>query len=129
MNHTSEDQDGTKSASDLSKACKGTSPPAKAARQSAAAGGGESTADVERTAGGRGGAGHRRHAPRATGGPSIVGRGAPHPLRGEAVALSMRFSCFVVSPPRGHGSCVAHGAQEMLKGPLAPIREGMTRPA
>ena len=41
----------------------------------------------------------------------------------------MRFSCVVVSPPRGHGSCVAHGAQEMLKGQLAPIREGMTRPA
>jgi len=42
----------------------------------------------------------------------------------------MRFSCVVVSPPRGHGRCVAHGAQEMLlQEQLAPIREGMTRPA
>src|SRR2546427_12573924 len=53
MNHGSEAEDGEEITSNLSKTGKGTRPPAKAARQSAAAGGGQSAARVKGAAPGR----------------------------------------------------------------------------
>jgi len=66
MNHGSEAEDGEKITSNLSKTGKGTRPPAKAARQSAAAGGDQRAARVERAAPGRPWAGTRQYGARAT---------------------------------------------------------------
>src|SRR6266704_7075166 len=65
MNHGSEAEDGEEITSNLSKTGKGTRPPAKAARQSAAAGGGQRAARVKRAAPGRPCAGTRQYGARA----------------------------------------------------------------
>jgi hypothetical protein len=83
----SEAEEGEKIARDLSKAGKGTRPPAKAARHSPATGGGQRAARVERAAPGRPRTGTRRYVPRATGSAGVVryracgsARAASYPL-------------------------------------------------